>query len=73
MKLPCLFCGADDATTTVDVSDGITMRCSECDHEFDAGAAADRLRKLNEDWVRVLAWLEAHPERAGRVKAKAAG
>lgn len=64
MKLPCLFCGDNDATTTVDVNDGATMVCTACDHEFTAKDAADRLEKLNTEWNAVLGWLAKHPARS---------
>ena len=61
MKLICPFCGDADAAFTLDLLDGDTMTCGQCDTEFTADQARERLDELAACWAPVLDWLKLHP------------
>lgn len=58
MKLPCPFCGEADATITLNLCDGDTLHCGECDSEF---TPAD-VKRIIDDWGKALAWIATMPK-----------
>lgn len=54
--IPCILCGAED-NLRVDLDDMAHFTCSDCDGEF----TAQDVRRHQERWTGVLAWLDAAP------------
>jgi hypothetical protein len=59
MKTICPKC-MEESAICVDLADGDTLTCAECDEEYSLGAVID----LVESWGRLLPWLRSHPARA---------
>jgi transcription elongation factor Elf1 len=67
MTVTCPKCLAE-ACVTVDVEDGDTLRCPECEESY---SLADVVSVI-QSWSKVLPWLLSHPARTpecGAVKA----
>lgn len=64
MEAICPRCGEDTAIT-IDLTDGDTCHCPECDSEF----TADGVRALIAAWGPLLDWIDAHPSRKVRAGA----
>jgi len=54
-KLPCPRCGDDCAVWLA--LDDLSLRCHECDAEFDVGVVRDFINR----WAPVLVWLDSAP------------
>lgn len=61
----CPKCMRPDATVRLNVNDGDTLTCFECDEEF----TVSDVRTLVDSWAKLLPWLESHPARAESVVA----
>ena len=59
MNTMCPKCLCEDATVALDISDGDTLRCRDCDEEYTLGD----IEALVASWGRLLPWLRAHPAR----------
>ena len=55
--LPCPRCGELEATISLNLADGDTLTCSECDTEF----GREDIRALVTRWAPVLSWLDGMP------------
>lgn len=64
MELTCIKCGAE-AAIRVDLTDGDTCHCPECDDEF----TVSEVETLVEQWSAVLPWLKSHPARTAEAAA----
>jgi hypothetical protein len=58
MRVICPQCLVE-AVITVDVTDGDSLKCSECDSEY----SADDVKNMIESWATILPWLLSHPAR----------
>lgn len=58
MDLTCIKCG-EVAAIRLDLTDGDTMTCPDCDGEFTVGD----IEALIDQWGAVLPWLRSHPAR----------
>lgn len=58
MNVICPKC-LEEAAVTLDLNDGDTLHCPECDEEYTVAA----VRGLVDSWAKLLPWLEAHPAR----------
>lgn len=58
MQVICPRC-MTEASVTLDLDDGDTLRCPECSEEYTVGDVAD----LVDCWAKLLPWLRAHPAR----------
>lgn len=56
---PCPRCGEDEGTIYLNLADGRTLRCNDCDGEFDA----DDVKDLIGRWRPVLEWIDTIPAR----------
>ena len=65
-NLPCLKCGATEGQLTLDVRDGDTLRCDQCNDEFTLADVEQTLAA----WTAALPWLKSHPARTPCVAAK---
>jgi transcription elongation factor Elf1 len=54
--LTCPLCAAE-ACVTLDLDDGATFRCGDCDGTF----TADEVRAVIDRWNAVLAWVDTIP------------
>lgn len=52
----CPKCMAE-ASITLDVNDGDTLRCLDCEEEY----SLSDVEAVVESWARLLPWLKAHP------------
>ena len=59
METMCPRCLERNATVTLDLADGDTLHCNDCDEEF---TVAD-VEALVESWSKLLPWLKQHPAR----------
>lgn len=57
MKLPCPKCGEQEAMIQLDLDDGQTCSCRECDDEF----SLDDVREFIGRWAKMIAWIETMP------------
>jgi transcription elongation factor Elf1 len=57
-NLRCPLCG-EEGLISLDLDDGATFRCGQCEDTFDAKAA----RAMIDPWERVLAWVSTCPTR----------
>ena len=60
MELQCIRCG-EDAVIRLDLNDGDTMSCSECEKEFTVSDVEEVLAC----WGAILPWIKSHPARKG--------
>lgn len=58
MNVICPKC-LTEACVTVDVNDGDTLGCPECNEEYSLGDVAAMLTS----WGKILPWLKSHPAR----------
>lgn len=58
LKVTCLKCG-EEGTSLLNLSDGDTITCSECDAEF---TVVD-IKDIVGTWAKLLPWIESHPAR----------
>lgn len=58
MDVVCIRCG-DATNVTVDLDDGDTLRCQECEESFTVG----EVEAVVECWAKLLPWLRLHPAR----------
>lgn len=58
MEVRCILCGQVNCVN-LDVEDGKTFHCTQCDETFDAGDVDTAVN----NWLKVLAWAEHHPAR----------
>lgn len=56
--LPCPHCGETDASITLNLADGESFTCLECENDF---TAAD-VRSFIARWTRLLTWLDGMPQ-----------
>ena len=69
-RLPCPFCGDDEAAIRLDINDpDHTCTCGNCDEEFTVSAAIKVLTVKLESWQAVAEWADACPIGQARVKA----
>lgn len=61
MTVTCPKCLCE-ARVALDVTDGDTLRCPECEEEY---AVAD-VEAVVASWARLLPWIRSHPARADR-------
>ncbi len=57
LRLPCPKCGDAEARFFLNLDDGETLTCQECDSE----TTTDELRTMVRQWQRVLTWIDAMP------------
>jgi hypothetical protein len=55
----CILCGSNAGSVRVDLDDGRTMTCTECEDEF----TVDDVLEVIGTWQVLLSWLETHPAR----------
>lgn len=60
-ELPCLMCGAESAQITLSLEDGETLRCSECENEYQLEDVKTRVESIQDKWVPLIAWIETIP------------
>jgi hypothetical protein len=59
MMVTCPKCLTEGATVTLDLDDGDTLRCQECEESY---SVAD-VEAVVACWSKLLPWLRAHPAR----------
>jgi hypothetical protein len=59
MTLICPCCMEEDATITLDLTDGDSLHCESCNADY---AVAD-VQKVIDSWSKLLGWLAQHPAR----------
>ncbi|WP_439624038.1 hypothetical protein [Gemmata sp.] len=67
MMVTCPKC-LDEANVTVDLDDGDTLRCQECEEVY---SVAD-VEAVVACWAKLLPWLRAHPARVPECAAPSA-
>jgi transcription elongation factor Elf1 len=57
MTLPCPRCGEANASFDLNLADGDTLHCQDCDENF----SVEEIRDLVKRWGRMLAWIDSMP------------
>jgi len=65
METTCPRCLTQGATVTLELADGDTLHCNDCDEEFTVGD----VEALVESWGKLLPWLRQHPARLPQCEA----
>ena len=55
--LPCPMCGEAQASVSLNLADGETFTCHECENDF----TREDLQARIASWTRLLAWVDAMP------------
>jgi transcription elongation factor Elf1 len=55
--LPCPCCGEEAAGISLNLGDGETFTCGECETEF----TTEHIRDFIAKWTKILAWVDAMP------------
>lgn len=67
MTLICPKC-LTDACITLDLDDGDTLRCNDCEEEY----TVEDVSALVESWSKLLPWIKQHPARVPQSQPAAA-
>lgn len=59
MTVTCPKCLVDGSHVTVDLDDGDTLRCQDCEEQYTVA----EIEAIVVSWSKLLPWLKAHPSR----------
>jgi uncharacterized protein (DUF983 family) len=57
MTLPCPRCGEANASFDLNLADGDTLHCQDCDESFSVVEVRDLVKR----WGRLLLWIDSMP------------